>query len=116
MLSNRIWYSSIRLIWGTLLLSLLTFAWVQRDVHDMPVAATMLAAGLSMPAGPVVLAVVGIVNERIDQVFGMPYSPFFDFVIYWIFSSATVYIQWFLLLPKLIALVRGRHRERLGKH
>ena len=94
---------------------MLAFAWVQRDVHDMPVAATLLASGLSMPLGPVVLAFVGMVDERIYQVVGVPYNPFFDFVIYWIFSSATVYIQWFLLLPKLIAVLRIWRRERLDK-
>lgn len=88
-------------IWLLLCAGMLLFAWVQQDIHDMPEAFALLMILLTMPAGLLVAAVIGITTSAISSSFGGTYHPFWDLVPMWIAVTLAGYFQWFVLLPWL---------------
>ena len=87
--------------------ALLAFAYVQRDVHDMPIAFFWLLVFLTLPVGLLSAAFVGSFTAWVYARFGLPYIPFLDVLPSWTVSVLLAYIQWFVLLP---AIVRGVRR------
>lgn len=49
MTAKNLFSGAIRVMWCVMFGAVLTFAWVKRDIHDMPVAATLFVSGLSLP-------------------------------------------------------------------
>ncbi|QHJ00396.1 hypothetical protein GT347_21890 [Xylophilus rhododendri] len=107
-----IFYFAVRLMWSSLFCALLAFAWVQREIHDMPVAATLFAAVLSLPAGPLAIMVVGVFYGETIQRFAIPYESFRDFLPLWAASAAVAYFQWFVIFPGFLRWLRGRLKAR----
>jgi hypothetical protein len=87
----------VAIFWLAACCALLVFAYVQREVHDMPEGFTWLLVMLTFPVGLPVGAIVGITMSSLYKTFGLPYSPFFDLLPSWIVMVTFGYWQWFLL-------------------
>ena len=100
---------SFALLWLLACTALLLFAFVPRDVHDMPAAFTWLLIALTFPIGLPVGAVVGILMSQAYAKFGLPYSPFLDLLPSWLVMVSVGYLQWFVVVPGIgRRLVRGK--------
>lgn len=93
---------SAALLWLGACFALLVFGFIQRDVHDMPVAFLWLLVGLAFPVGFIGLLVVGGVWTATSTFLGLTYSPFLDLLPYWFVIVALGYIQWFYVAPKIV--------------
>ena len=89
-------------LWLLACFALLVFGYVQRDVHDMPVAFLWLLVALSFPVGLVGLLLVGGIWTPLSTYLGFSYHPFPDLLPYWIVIVALGYVQWFWAVPRLI--------------
>ncbi len=87
--------------WFSAAIGLLLFAWVQRDVPDMPQLFTWGLIALSFPVGLPVGAGVGLLMLQAYRHLGLPYQPFLDLLPSWLLMLGFGYLQWFLLLPAL---------------
>lgn len=114
MKTKTVLLTAIRVAWILLFIAVLAFAWLQRETHDMPVAATLLVMGISLPAGPMLIALTGTAQSSFAERFGIPYDAFGDFVPYWLVAALTVYMQWFWLVPKLLKFWAARRRRMPG--
>ncbi len=85
------------MLWLAACSALLIFAYVQREVHDMPIAFTWLLVMLTFPVGLPLAAIVGITMSSLSETFGLPHSPFFDLLPSWFVMVTFGYWQWFLL-------------------
>ncbi|OYT87621.1 MAG: hypothetical protein CFE46_10760 [Burkholderiales bacterium PBB6] len=94
--------------WLLLCLSLLAFAYVQREDKDMAAIFTTslvaLTAPLSLPPG----AAVGMSMSWLYANQGLPYHPFTDLVPSWVVMVAAGYLQWFVLVPSVVRRLRRR--------
>jgi hypothetical protein len=91
-------------IWLALCVGLLVFAYLQREVHDMPIAFFWLLVVLTFPIGLLTAAFVGAGMAWLYAKSGIPYVPFLDVLPSWAASVFMAYIQWVFVLP---AIVRG---------
>ena len=92
-------------LWLVTCLSVLVFGFVQRDIHDMPVAFTWFMIFLTFPLGFLGIGVNLMVVEPVVKAIGLKYDPFFSLLPSWLAMTAIGYMQWFKLLPKAITLV-----------
>ena len=88
-------------VWLALCLGLLLFAYLQRQVHDMPQAFTWGLIALTFPIGLPTGAVVGMSMTQAYTHLGLPYSPFWDLLPSWLVMVACGYWQWFIAVPAL---------------
>lgn len=95
-------------VWLLLCVSLLVFAWVQQDIHDMPVAFAWLMIFLTAPVGLPITILVGVTTSFISESLGITYRPFWDIVPMWIALTTAGYFQWFVATPWLYKKIRGR--------
>lgn len=93
----------VAFLWLGACCALLAFGFIQRDIHDMPVAFLWLLVGLAFPVGFIGLLIVGGVWTGISTYLGLAYSPFLDLLPYWFVIVALRYIQWFCVVPKVVA-------------
>ncbi len=93
-------------LWFAACLWVLGFGYQQQHIHDMPVAFVWFMIFLTFPVGFAVSAVVGLLSSVITTHFGLAYHPFFDLIPFWVVSVIIGYVQWFIVLPKLIKKVR----------
>lgn len=101
---------ALTLLWLLACFGLLLFAFVQRGVHDMPVAFTWLLIALTFPIGLPVGAIVGILMSQAYAKLGLPYSPFLDLLPSWLVMVSFGYLQWFVVVPGIgRRLLRGKH-------
>ncbi|MDT9002470.1 hypothetical protein RQP53_24575 [Paucibacter sp. APW11] len=99
---------ALALLWLLMCAGLLVFAFVQRDVHDMPVAFTWLMIGLTFPIGLPAAAIVGMLMSQLYAKFGLTYSPFMDLLPDWLAMVSLGYLQWFVVVPSIVRrLSRG---------
>ena len=70
----------VAFLWLGACCALLAFGFIQRDIHDMPVAFLWLLVGLAFPVGFIGLLIVGGVWTGISTYLGLAYSPFLDLV------------------------------------
>ena len=99
----------LALLWLLACSGLLVFAFVQRDVHDMPVAFTWLLIALTFPIGLPVGAIVGMLMSQIYAKSDLPYLPFLDLLPSWLVMVSFGYLQWFVVVPGIgRRLVRGK--------
>ena len=100
---------ALALLWLLACFGLLLFAFVQRGVHDMPMAFTSLLIALTFPIGLPVGAIVGIPMSQAYAKFGLPYSPFLDLLPSWLVMVSFGYLQWFVVVPGIgRRLLRGK--------
>ena len=88
-------------VWLLLCVAVLAFAFFQRGVHDMPVAATWFMMLLSAPIGFVAVALAGYGTSLLTEAAGLPYEPFVNFLPLWVVAVCVGYLQWFIVLPWL---------------
>lgn len=86
--------------WVVLCLSLLAFAYIQKDIHDMPEAFILLLVSLTFPIGIIGSFLTAAIWTNITSIFGYEYQPFRDVCIYWAVVVPLGYWQWFIFLPK----------------
>jgi hypothetical protein len=101
---------AIASIWLLMCSGLLVFAWLQRDIHDMPVAFTWLMIFLTIPIGFPVAMAIGLATSAISKALGIAYDPFWDLVPSWIAFTFAGYLQWFVFVPFVWSKLRGRER------
>ena len=97
--------------WLLTCLGLLAFAWVQRDIHDMPVAIVLLLVLVSFPIGLSVSAGIGLATAAVEAAFSIRYDPFLDLVPIWIAVCVSGYLQWFVFVPFLWRRTLGRPKS-----
>ncbi|CAA0123335.1 Uncharacterised protein [BD1-7 clade bacterium] len=95
-------------VWLSICIGLLIFAYIQREIHDMPVAFTWLLMLVSAPIGFVIGPVVGVVTANISDLFNIPYQPFFSLLPSWFIVVAVGYLQWFIAIPRFIKWCRSK--------
>jgi hypothetical protein len=92
---------------------MLVFAWVQREIHDMPEAFAWLMLFLTFPIGFPVAMAAGLATWSIETLFKIPYHPFWDLVPTWVGLTIAGYIQWFVFVPFVWSRIRGRVKRHL---
>ncbi len=101
---------AIALLWLAPCIGLLVFAYIQRDIHDMPVAFTWLLIMWTFPAGLVVAVPAALMASAFASLFaGAQYNPFLESVVSWLLMVPAAYAQWFVLVPALAR--RWRHKS-----
>lgn len=91
--------------WLTSCVGMLVFAYVQQQVHDMPVAFIWLMVLISFPAGLLGAPLVGVVWSALSTFLGFTYQPFWDVLPYWVVLVVLGYWQWFVVIPELVRKV-----------
>jgi len=87
---------------------MIIFAWVQREIHDMPQAFTVIMLLLTFPIGHPAAMAEGFINWSIHTMLNVPYVPFWDEAPMWVAMTLTGDIQWFVFMPFLWSKIRGR--------
>ena len=94
--------------WLMCCFAVLVFGFVQRSLHDMPIAFTWFLFFLSFPVGSLAIAAVGLLVGDIQMKLGLHYYPFWYELPIWFAAVILGYLQWFVALPML-----GRSFKRL---
>ncbi|WP_273490533.1 hypothetical protein [Roseateles chitosanitabidus] len=92
---------------------MLIFSFVQREVHDMPIAAFWLMALLSFPSGLFIIAFAGYASSEMFHLLGIRYEPFAAFLPMWFAGVAVGYWQWFVAIPWVARRVAVKRSSRL---
>jgi hypothetical protein len=98
-------------LWLLLCLGVLVFGFVQRDIHDMPVAFVWFLIFLSFPIGLAVVFAFGLVTTTLGEFAAILYVPFWSELPLWLAAVVAGYFQWFVLLPaaaRFAVNARGR--------
>jgi hypothetical protein len=103
---------ALALLWLLLCFAVLVFGFVQRSIHDMPVAFIWFMIFLSFPVGFVVAFVFGLLISTVGAAAEIPYVPFWHELPFWLAAVAAGYLQWFVLLPALMRFVLRAWRRR----
>lgn len=98
-------------MWLAAASGLLAFAYVQRDIHDMPVAFLWLMIFLTFPLGVIGSVAVGAVSATIFSSLGFGYQPFLEMAAYWCVLVVLGYVQWFILVPAVVRRLRHARRS-----
>jgi hypothetical protein len=102
---------ALALLWLLPCIALLIFAYVQREIHDMPVAFTWLLIMWTFPAGMVVVLPAALSARILTPLLsGAQYDPFLESLVSWLLMVPAAYAQWFVVLPTLARRWR-RKRE-----
>ena len=91
-------------LWLALYIAVLVFGFVQRDVHDMPIAFTWFLLLLSFPLGSLAVVLIGVALGSS----GLQYFPFWSEVPLWLAAVAIGYLQWFVLVPAMVRKIFRR--------
>lgn len=94
-------------LWLASCFGLLVFAYVQREIHDMPVAFTWLLIFLSFPLCFLAIMVDVKVIEPMLTTAGLSYDPFLSLLPGWIGMVVLGYFQWFVALPTVVRRLFG---------
>jgi hypothetical protein len=86
-------------VWLMSCVAVLVFGFVQRDIHDMPIAFTWFLFFLSFPIGSVAVAVIGYLTGAVTLEFGLNYYPFWNELPMWVTGVIVGYLQWFVVVP-----------------
>ena len=103
------------LLWLALCTAVLVFAFTQRTIHDMPVAAVWLVVFLCAPLGLFAAAASGYGVSLLSQELGIPYEPFLSFIPIWLATVASGYVQWFIFIPCLVRKFMKHLTRRLSR-
>ena len=88
-------------VWSALCLSVLVFAIVQRDIHDMDIAYTYFMLFLTFPSGLVVAGVLAALSTAFYLPGGLA-----GVLFTWPPFVVLGYLQWFVLLPAAVRRLR----------
>lgn len=88
---------SLATLWLLLCVGILAFGYIQRSVHDMPIAFFGLTLYITLPVGALAAWTWPFILSSADA----PDQAFFPYLLAWLVSVATAYTQWFVLLPWL---------------
>ena len=102
-MTNSLIKKYLAAIWLLICLGILVFAYIQSNVHDMPVAVIWLLIG--MLAAPL----TGLLISNITPMLGISYHPFGEITVYWVVLVSLGYLQWFIVVPKAIYFVRNKY-------
>jgi hypothetical protein len=86
-------------VWLMSCVAVLVFGFVQRDIHDMPIAFTWFLFFLSFPIGSVAVAAVGYLTGAVTMELGLNYYPFWNELPMWVTGVIVGYLQWFVVVP-----------------
>ena len=96
-------------IWLLICLGILVFAYIQSNVHDMPVAVIWLLIFMTFPIGMLAAPLIGLLISNITPILGISYHPFGEIAVYWLVLVSLGYLQWFIVVPKAIYFVRNKY-------
>lgn len=68
----------------------------------MPVAFIWLLMPLSFPLSFFGIVIVGVLQSEIISLLDLRYQTYPGVLLYWITSVAVGYLQWFVILPKVV--------------
>ena len=97
--------------WVSACLGVLYFGYVQRAIHDMPVAFTWFMVILSFPLGIPGVLIAGLGWPALMHSLGYPYAPFRDELPIWVLAFVLGYWQWFVLLPGAARWLASRRKR-----
>jgi len=86
----------------------LVFGYVQRGIHDMPIAFVWFMMILTFPLGLAGVLLAGLGWPVLVQAAGGAYVPFRDELPIWLLSFLLGYWQWFVLLPRGFRYIMSR--------
>jgi len=98
----------IAIIWLIACFMLLLFAYLQRDIHDMPIAVTWLMVFISAPVGFIIAPITGIATNYLFEIFSFEYHPFLALLPSWFAMVIIGYIQWFVALPRFFSWAKSK--------
>ncbi len=98
-------------LWLVLCLAVLVFGFVQRSVHDMPVAFVWFLIFLSFPLGAALVIALGVAIGSITSATGIQYAPFWHELPLWFAAVSVGYLQWFVLAPRLLGVILRPRRD-----
>ena len=98
---------SVLSLWLAACVSVLVFAFIQRNIHDTDIAFTYLMIFLTFPIGYGLAALLGLIFWGLYNLFGV-FSPggFLPNTFTWIIFVVAGYFQWFVLIPWLYQKLR----------
>jgi hypothetical protein len=85
----------LAIAWLLLCVGILAFGYIQRSVHDMPIAFFWLTLFITLPVGVVSAWAWPFILSSTSN----PEQTFLPYAIAWFVSVALGYQQWFVLLP-----------------
>lgn len=91
-------------LWLASSIAVLVFGFVQREVHDMPVAFAWFLIFLSFPLGAGAVVAVGVAMGASS----VEYVPFWSEVPLWLAAVVVGYFQWFVLVPAVARRILRR--------
>jgi len=91
---------SLLLVWLAACLSVLVFAFIQREVADTDIGFAWFMIYLTFPAGLGLASLMGLIFGGLYQVLGIvvPGGFVFNFTS-WLLFVAVGYFQWFVVVP-----------------
>jgi hypothetical protein len=95
-------------VWVSVCLGVLAFGYVQRSVHDMPVAFTWFMIILTFPLGIPGVLLAGLGWPALMNGLGYSYEPIRDELPIWALALVLGYWQWFVLLPRALRWFSAR--------
>ena len=102
----------IAFTWLVACLGVLLFAYIQRDIHDMPIAVIWLLLFLTFPIGIFAGPLAVLLNPLINSTLGLNYDPFGEMLVHWVIFVLVGYLQWFILIPKLFNYVLNKQNTK----
>ena len=89
-------------LWLSACFGVLLFGFIQRGIHDMPIAFYWFMIFLTAPIGFPVAVLIGGGLSLLSDSLGLAYHPFLDLLPMWIACVIVGYFQWFVALPWVI--------------
>ena len=108
-MTNSLIKKNLTAIWLLACIGILVFAYIQNDVHDMPIAVIWLLIFMTFPVGMLAAPLIGLLISNITPMLGISYHPFIEIIVYWIALVSLGYIQWFIIVPRAIYFVRNKY-------
>ena len=108
-MKNSLIKKYLTVIWLLTCLGILVFAYIQSDVHDMPVAVIWLLVFITFPIGMLAAPLIGLLISNITPMLGINYHAFSEITVYWVVLVSLGYLQWFVMAPRVINFVRNKH-------
>ena len=102
---------TVAVIWLISCSLLLIFAYLQRDIYDMPVAFTWMILLISGPIGFILAPAIGMSAYYFYELFEIVYNPFLDVLLTWLVLVPAGYVQWFIVVPKLFKWSKSKWKS-----
>lgn len=103
---------AVAALWLVLCAAVLLFGFVQREIHDMPIAFLWFLIFLSFPVGLLAVFLFSVLCTKFCAIMGVPYVPFWSELPLWFAAVVAGYIQWFVLLPRAALFLAKAKRQQ----